>query len=141
MPNRTASAVWKGGLRAGTGSFKVPRGNYEAPYTFASRFEEGSGMSPEDLVAAAHAACFSMAFSGALEKAGFTPEQVSTEARVTLESVDGAQTISRIHLDTSGRAANIEQAEFQSIAEDAARNCPVSRLFKGANITVTAKLQ
>ena len=141
MPNRTANAVWKGGLKGGTGSFKVPRGNYEAPYSFGSRFEEAAGMSPEDLVAAAHAACYSMALSGALEKAGFTPDQIETQAQVTLESVDGAQTISRIHLETNGRVPNIDDGAFQRAAEDAKNNCPVSRLFKGATITVTAKLQ
>ena len=141
MPKRSASAAWKGGLKGGTGSFKVPRGNYEAPYSFASRFEEGSGMSPEDLVAAAHAACYSMAFAAALEKAGFTPEQIDTQAEATLEPVDGAPTISKIHLETTGRVPKIDQSTFQSTAEDAAKNCPVSRLFKGATITVSAKLQ
>lgn len=141
MPKRDASAVWKGGLKGGSGSFKVPRGNYEAPYSFASRFEEGTGMSPEDLIAAAHAACFSMAFAGALEKAGFTPDQIETRAEATLEPVAGAQTISKIHLDTTGRVANIDQATFQNTAEEAKQNCPVSRLYKGATITVSAKLQ
>ena len=141
MPKRTASAVWNGGLKGGNGSFNVERANFEAPYTFSSRFEEASGMSPEDLIAAAHAACFSMAFSGALEKAGFTPEQIQTKAHVTLEAVDGAQTISRILLETSGRVPNIDQAAFQRTAEDAKKNCPVSRLYEGATITVTAKLQ
>jgi osmotically inducible protein OsmC len=82
-----------------------------------------------------------MAFSGALEKAGFTAEQVETTATVTLEPVDGAPTISRIHLDTTGRVPNIDDATFQRTAEDAKNNCPVSRLYKGATITVTAKKQ
>src|SRR5919106_5263980 len=103
MAQRTAGAVWQGGLKGGNGKLNVPRANFEAPYTFASRFEEARGLSPEDLIAAAHAACFSMAFSGALEKAGFPPEHIETSAAVTLEPVDGAQTISKIHLTTGAR--------------------------------------
>jgi osmotically inducible protein OsmC len=141
MPERKAGAVWKGGLKGGNGTLKVPRANFEAPYSFGSRFEEAQGMSPEDLVAAAHAACYSMALSAALEKEGFTPDQVETTAKVTLESVDGAPTISKIHLDTNARVPNIAQDAFQKTAEAAKNNCPVSRLYKGAAITLSAKLQ
>ena len=141
MPKRTANAIWQGGLKSGKGTLKVPRGNFEAPYSFPSRFEEGSGLSPEDLIGAAHAACFSMAFSAGLEKAGFTPTSVETTATVNLEQVDGAQTITKIHLETTGRVPNIDNAAFQQHAEEAKKNCPVSRLYKGAEITVTATLQ
>ena len=141
MARRRASAVWQGGLKDGKGKLDVPRASFEAPYTFGSRFEEASGLSPEDLIAAAHAACFSMAFSGALEKAGFTPEKIETAAEVTLEAIDGAQTISKVHLETKARVAHIDDATFQRTAQDAKNNCPVSRLYKGAAITVTAKLQ
>lgn len=141
MPNREASAVWQGGLKGGKGTLNVPRARFEAPYSFPSRFEEGSGLSPEDLIAAAHAGCFSMAFSAGLEKAGFTPESVTTTARVTLEPVDGAPTISKIHLDTRGRVPGIDDAAFQQQAEDAKKNCPVSRLYKGAQITLKATLE
>jgi osmotically inducible protein OsmC len=141
MASRTAGAVWQGGLKDGNGKLNVTRAGFEAPYNFASRFEEGSGLSPEDLIAAAHAACFSMAFSGALEKAGFTPENIETVAEVTLEAIAGAQTISKIHLNTTARVPKIDEATFQRTAEDAKDNCPVSRLYKGAAISVTAKLK
>lgn len=97
-------------------------------------------MSPEDLIAAAHAGCFSMAFAGALEKAGFAPESVQTTATATLEPVGGAPTISRIDLETTARVPNVSEEDFQKIAQDAKANCPVSRLYKGADIHVSAKL-
>lgn len=140
MAERNASARWQGGLKDGTGSMKIPRGNIEVPYSFQSRFEEGEGLSPEDLIGAAHAGCFSMAFSGALEKAGFPPESVQTSANVTLETVAGAPTISKIHLDTVASVPKIDEKAFQEIAEDAKRNCPVSRLYK-AEITLDTRLQ
>ncbi|MGQ0813804.1 MAG: OsmC family protein [Gemmatimonadota bacterium] len=141
MAKRTAGAVWQGGLKGGKGTMKMPRANFEAPYTFASRFEEGSGLSPEDMIAAAHAACFSMAFAGALEKAGFPPDSVHTTAAVSVETVAGAPTINRINLDTAAKVPNIDEPAFQKHAEDAKKNCPVSRLYKGAEITLTARLQ
>lgn len=141
MPKRTANAVWNGGLKSGNGTLKMPRGNFEAPYSFPSRFEEGSGLSPEDLIASAHAACFSMAFAADLEKAGFAPTSVETTATVNLEPVDGAPTINKIHLETNARVPNIDESLFQQHAEQAKKNCPVSRLYKGAEISVTAKLQ
>ncbi len=140
MPKRSASAEWKGGLKGGKGTMNVTRANFEMPYSFPSRFEEGQGMSPEDLIAAAHAGCFSMAFSGELEKAGFTPDSVRTTATASLEFIDGAATIARIDLDTTGSVPNIDDAQFQKLAEVAKANCPVSRLYKGADIRVTAKL-
>src|SRR5688572_32194331 len=141
MAKRSANARWQGGLKAGNGSFKIPRGNIEAAYTFASRFEEGSGLSPEDLIAAAHASCFSMAFSADLEKAGFKPESVTTTATVNLETVDGAPTVNRIHLDAVGVVPGIDEAAFQKAADGARQNCPISRLLKAAEITVNARLQ
>lgn len=141
MSKRTAGAIWRGGLKGGSGTFDVPRGNIRGDYTFASRFEEGAGLSPEDLIAAAHAACFSMAFSAGLEKAGFVPTSVQTHATVNLEPVDGAPTINRIHLETVGNVPGIDDATFQAQADDAARNCPVSRLLKAAEITVSARLE
>ncbi|MGQ0562183.1 MAG: OsmC family protein [Gemmatimonadota bacterium] len=141
MAKRTANAVWQGGLKSGNGTLRVPRGNFEAPYSFPSRFEEGAGLSPEDLIAAAHAACFSMALSAALEKAGHPPARVDTTATVSLETVDGAPTINRIHLETMGSVPGIDDASFRQHAEEAKKNCPVSRLYKGAEITVSAKLQ
>jgi osmotically inducible protein OsmC len=140
MPQRSASAEWKGGLKGGKGTMNVIRANFETPYSFPSRFEEGQGLSPEDLIAAAHAGCFSMAFAGALEKAGYIADSVRTTAIATLEQVDGAPTISRIDLDTTARVPNISAEEFQKQAEGAKANCPVSRLLKGAEIRLTAKL-
>jgi lipoyl-dependent peroxiredoxin len=140
MPKRSASAEWKGGLKGGNGTINVTRANFQTPYSFPSRFEEGQGMSPEDLIAAAHAGCFSMALSADLEKAGFTPESVRTTATAHLEPVDGKPTIARIDLDTTARVPNLNAADFQKYAEQAKANCPVSRLFKGADIKLTAKL-
>jgi lipoyl-dependent peroxiredoxin len=140
MPKRSASAEWKGGLKGGKGTMNVTRANFETPYSFPSRFEEGQGMSPEDLIAAAHAGCFSMAFSASLEKAGFTPESVRTTATVTLEPVDGAPTVTRIDLDTVARVPNISADEFQKQADAAKIGCPISRLLKAAEIRLNAKL-
>lgn len=140
MPNRSASAQWNGGLKAGNGTIDIPRANLQAPYNAPSRFEEGQQLSPEDLVAGAHAACFSMALSADLEKAGFTPESVQTKATVHLEFVEGAPTITRIDLDTTARVPGLEDGQFQEKAEGAKKNCPISRLYKGAEIKLTAKL-
>lgn len=140
MPKRSASAEWQGGLKGGKGTMNVTRANFETPYSFPSRFEEGQGMSPEDLIAAAHAGCFSMAFAAALEKAGFEPQSVRTTATATLEPVDGVPTIRLIELDTAARVPGINGEEFQRIAQDAKANCPVSRLYKGAEIRVNAQL-
>jgi osmotically inducible protein OsmC len=140
MPNRTASAVWNGGLKNGNGTIKADRAGLNAPYSFPSRFEEGAGMSPEDLIAAAHAGCYSMAFAATLEKNGFTADNVETTATVTLETVNNAPTISRIDLVTKGKVPNIDAAKFHELAEDAKKNCPVSRLFQGAQITLEATL-
>ena len=141
MPKRDANAVWYGGLKTGKGTLNVDRAGFEAPYSFSSRFEEGSGLSPEDLIAAAHAGCYSMAFSAGLEKAGFTPDRVETSATVTLEFIDGTPTISKILLDTHGHVPDIDEATFQQQAEEAKKNCPVSRLYEGAEITLNAKLE
>ena len=141
MAKRTASAVWQGGLKGGKGTLRLERANFEASYSFPSRFEEGAGLSPEDLIAAAHAGCYSMAFSAGLEKAGFTPDSVDTSAAVELNTVDGAPTINKITLTTVARVPNIDEAEFQRQAEEAKKNCPVSRLYKGAEITLNARLQ
>ena len=141
MLNRKSSAIWYGGLKEGKGTLNVERAGFEAPYSFPSRFEEGTGLSPEDLIAAAHAGCFSMAFSAALEKNGFVPDRVETTARVTLEFVNGAPTVTKIHLDSRGRVPNISDDDFQKYADDAKQNCPISRLLKAAEITLDAKLE
>jgi len=127
MPKRIANAVWNGSLQEGNGTMRMRSGAYEGPYTFQSRFEEGEGTNPEELIAAAHAGCFSMALSGDLGRAGYEPESVETTATVHLEMGDGPPTVARIVLDTRARVPGIEDGEFQEVAEGAKQNCPISR--------------
>ena len=137
---RTASAVWKGDLKQGKGTLSAPGGVLNnTAYSFTSRFENGPGTNPEELIAAAHAGCFTMALSAFLGKAGFTPQELSTNAALTLEQVDGNWTIKSIHLDLTGRVPGVDAAKFEQIANDAKANCPVSRVLK-ADITLSAKL-
>ncbi|MEX1277393.1 MAG: OsmC family protein [Bacteroidota bacterium] len=138
MPARSANAVWEGDLRNGKGSMKFA--NYEGPYSFVSRFESGTGTNPEELIAAAHAGCFSMAFSGALGKAGFTPKRVATTAIVHLEKVGEGFSITTIELNCEGTVPGIDEAKFLELAEGAKKNCPVSRLLTGAEIKLNARL-
>jgi lipoyl-dependent peroxiredoxin len=141
MPKRTASAVWNGSLQEGDGTMRMASGAYEGPYTFQSRFQEGDGTNPEELIAAAHAGCFSMALSGDLGRAGHEAESVETTATVHLELGDGPPTIARIVLDTRARVPGIEDDEFQGIAEGAKQNCPVSRALAAVpSIEVNAEL-
>ncbi len=138
---RTASAVWLGNLKQGNGTVSTGNGALEnTPYSFSSRFENGAGANPEELIAAAHAGCFTMATSASLGRAGLTPERLSTEATLTLEQVQGSWTITTIHLQLTGRVPGISQAKFAEIAADAKANCPVSRLLK-AEITLDTKLE
>ena len=138
---RTASAVWLGNLKQGNGTVSTGNGTLKnAPYSFTSRFENGAGTNPEELIAAAHAGCFTMATSASLGRAGLTPERLSTEATLTLEQVQGAWTITTIHLQLTGRVPGISQEKFAEIAADAKANCPVSRALK-AEITLDAKLE
>jgi osmotically inducible protein OsmC len=127
MATRNGSAEWRGELQGGSGTLSVGDGVFEGAYSFASRFEEGEGTNPEELIAAAHAACFSMALSGVLGANGHEPESVRTEARVELRNVDGAPTISKITLDTEGSVPGLDEDGFRSFAEEAKRDCPVSR--------------
>ncbi len=137
---RTASALWNGDLKSGKGTLSAPGGVLDStPYSFTSRFENGPGTNPEELIAAAHAGCFTMALSAFLAKAGFTPQELSTNATLTMEQVNGNWTITAIHLDLAGRVAGIEAAKFEDIAAEAKANCPVSRVLKAA-ITLTAQL-
>ena len=141
MPARTADAEWKGGLRDGSGSMRFGSGAFEGAYSFSSRFEEGTGTNPEELIAAAHAGCFSMAFAGALGRAGHDPEQVQTSAAVHLEKTDAGFTITRIELTTEATVPGIDDAEFQKIGAEAKANCPVSRLLAAAEISLKATLR
>jgi osmotically inducible protein OsmC len=137
---RTASAVWQGDLKKGQGVLSTQSGVLnKTQYSFATRFENGIGTNPEELIAAAHAGCFTMALSAFLGNAGFTPGELSTGATLTLEQVEGNWTITAIHLDLSGRVPGIDAAKFDEIADQAKAGCPVSRVLK-ADITLTKKL-
>ncbi len=131
MPVREAEAVWEGSLQDGKGTMRMASGAYEGPYSFQSRFEEGDGTNPEELIGAAHAGCFSMALSGALGKAGHEPESVETTANVHIEKAGDGFKITRIELDTKARVPGIDADEFQKQAEGAKDGCPVSQALKG----------
>lgn len=142
MSIRNATAGWQGTLREGKGSMSFGSGDYayRGPYSFVSRFEEGEGTNPEELIGAALAGCFSMALSGDLGKAGYDPVSVRTEAEVHLERVDDAPTITRIQLNTAVEVEGINDDEFQEIAQGAKKNCPVSRALGTVNIELDASL-
>lgn len=138
---RTASAVWNGSLKEGKGTISTPSGVLsDAPYSFLTRFENAKGTNPEELIAAAHAGCFTMALSAQLGTMNFTPQSLRTAAKVTLEKLEAGWTISKIHLDVSARVPGISASAFESAAASAKANCPVSRLFK-AEITMDAHLE
>ena len=139
--DRTASAIWHGDLKTGKGDISTQTGTLnQAQYSFKSRFEEGVGTNPEELIAAAHAGCYSMAFSNELATAGHVADSVSTTAVVTMVPVDGKPTVTRIHLTTEGKVPGIDAAEFDRIAHAAKEGCPISRLLAAAEITLDAKL-
>jgi osmotically inducible protein OsmC len=141
MPIRTSSARWSGNLTEGSGTIRTGKGGFEGNYSFKSRFEEGEGTNPEELIGAAHAGCFSMAFSKGLADAGHTPTSVETTAKVHLDKTDAGMTVTRIDLETVGDVPGIDEAEFQKIAEGAKANCPISRLLSpGAQITLSTRL-
>ncbi|MBV9997529.1 MAG: OsmC family protein [Verrucomicrobia bacterium] len=138
---RTASAVWNGDLKKGNGTLSTQSGVLkQTQYSFSTRFENGVGTNPEELIAAAHAGCFTMAFSAFLGGAGFTPDELTTQATVSLEQVNGDWTITAIHLELKGRVPGIDQAQFDEIADKAKAGCPVSRVLK-ADISLTKHLE
>jgi osmotically inducible protein OsmC len=139
MPVRKAEAEWKGNLREGSGRVKF--GSFEGEYSFASRFESGKGTNPEELIGAAHAACFSMALSVGLTKAGHTPTSVRTTAAVTLDKVGEAFEITNITLDCEAQVPGIDDAAFQQQATGAKENCPISKALKATKITLNARLR
>lgn len=140
MPTRSASAKWEGGLKGGRGSFSGATG-LAGQYNFSSRFENGQGSNPEELLAAAEAACYSMALSGGLEKNGTAATSIDTTARCTVEKVNDAWTITKIQLDVRVKVPNVDDATLQRIASDAKTGCPVSRALKGnVDILLTATL-
>ena len=140
MPIRTAEAEWKGNLLQGQGRMKLGTGAFEGPFSFKSRMEDGAGTNPEELIGAAHAGCFSMAFSATLEKAGFTPKRVHTKAAVRFDKVEGGFAITGIELTTEAEVPGIDQAKFQELAEAAKNGCPVSKALTGTKITLKATL-
>jgi osmotically inducible protein OsmC len=141
MPKRIASARWDGNLQEGNGTMRMKSGAYEGPYSFQSRFQEGDGTNPEELIAAAHAGCFSMALSGDLGRAGYDPASVETTATVHLELEDTGPRIARIVLDTHATVSGISDDEFQQIAAGTKDNCPVSKALAAVEtIEVNAEL-
>jgi osmotically inducible protein OsmC len=141
MPTRNGSAQWRGDLQNGEGTLKVGQSSYEGPYSFKSRFEEGEGTNPEELIGAAQAACYSMQLSAMLANDGHTPDSVDTTAKVTLRVVDGSPAITKIELETEGRVPGIDAAAFDDYAKQAKEACLVSRALAGVNeITLSSKL-
>jgi len=138
---RKASAIWQGDLKTGNGTLSAPSGVLsQAAYTFATRFEDKPGTNPEELIAAAHAGCFSMALSAELGKAGLKPARIETTAAVTLETVDGKPTVTRSHLTVKANVPGAERGKFLEVANGAKAGCPISRLLK-AEITMEAMLE
>ncbi len=140
MPTRNADATWNGALRDGTGAFKTESGDVEGSYSFSTRFEDGSGTNPEELIAAAHATCYSMALANELGKAGHVPESVATTAKVHLEKDGDGFSIPKIELATKATVSDIDDGEFQAIAAATSKACPVSKVLSGAEITLDAAL-
>jgi osmotically inducible protein OsmC len=138
---RKASAVWKGGLKDGKGMVSATSGVLSnTPYSFATRFENTPGTNPEELIAAAHAACFSMALSAQLGAANLTPESINTSATLTLDKLDAGWTITTIQLDVSARVPKADESSFNKAAENAKAGCPVSKVLN-AKITMNARLE
>ncbi|MDQ2936270.1 MAG: OsmC family protein [Acidobacteriota bacterium] len=138
---RNASAVWKGGLKDGKGTISTDSGVLsETQYSFSTRFEDGKGTNPEELIAAAHAGCFSMALSGQLAQAALTPESIRTTATVTLEKTDAGFTITAVHLEVKAKVPGADQQAFEKAANNAKGGCPVSRVLN-AKITMNATLE
>ena len=138
---RKASAQWNGGLKDGQGSISTDSGVLrDTQYSFGTRFENGVGTNPEELIAAAHAGCFSMALSGQLTTAGHPPQSVRTSATVTLEKTDAGFTVTAVHLDVTASVPGIDQAGFETAANNAKTGCPISRLLNAA-ITMNARLE
>jgi osmotically inducible protein OsmC len=141
MPARHSTAKWTGSLKEGSGTMKFGGGAWEGSYSFPSRFEDGTGTNPEELLGAAHAGCFSMALSAGLGKAGFSPKSVETKATVHLNPVEGGFGITKIELETEAEVPDIDDAKFQEIADGAKKGCPVSKALAATEITLNAKLK
>ncbi len=138
---RKASATWQGGIKDGKGTISTETGVLQqTPYSFSARFESGAGTNPEELLAAAHAGCFTMALSGQLGEAGMTAQKLDTTATVTIEKVGNGFTITKSHLDLVARIPGADKAKFNAAVKAAETGCPVSRLFK-TDISVSARLE
>lgn len=140
MKTSTALAQWEGSLKEGSGFVSLGSGVFQGAFSFASRFEDGAGTNPEELIGAALAGCFSMALSAALDKQGHPPEVIESRANVFLDKVGGKTRIIRIHLTTDARVQGISAAEFQALALATKEDCPVSAALKGTEITLEARL-
>ncbi len=139
--DRSAQAVWQGGLKDGRGILSTQSGVlHETQYSFNTRFENGQGTNPEELIAAAHAGCFTMALSGQLSSVDKAPQQLDTTATVTMEKTEDGPTVTKIHLKTRARVPGIEKHQFDELATKAKEGCPISRLLKAAEITLDAQL-
>ncbi len=140
MIKRKANAVWVGDLKEGKGTLSVESGAFTGNYSFTSRFEEGVGTNPEELIGAAHAGCFSMALSAEITRAGYVVNEISTEAVVSMEKGESGFTIVGIKLVTKARVPEIEMVEFAKIASNAKENCPVSKALKAVDVSLEAHL-
>lgn len=140
MPERKAEARWEGNLRQGQGIMRLGSGAFEGPFSFGTRFGDTPGTNPEELIGAAHAGCFSMALAAGLEKDGYDPKQIRTDARVQIDKVGEGFKITRIALKTEARVAGIDEKTFQRYAEATKKNCPVSQALAGTEIVLQAKL-
>lgn len=141
MPTRKATAIWKGTVKDGSGTLKTQSGAVDGNYSFATRFENGSGTNPEELLGAASAGCFSMAFSQMLTELGYNPTKIETSAKVTIEHVGDEISIPTIVLDCTAKIPEIEDDEFQKVADQARAGCPVSKALSGVDISLNATLE
>jgi osmotically inducible protein OsmC len=141
MPTRSADARWEGNLPDGNGTMTLESGAYEGAFSYRSRFEDGAGSNPEELIGAAHAGCFSMAFSNVLDEEGYEPESVETSAEVTLRMLEGGPAITKVHLTATASVPGIDEDTFQELADAAKSGCPVSKALAGTEITLDATLE
>ena len=141
MAVRTSNAEWVGALQNGSGKMALGSGAFEGQYSYKSRFEEGEGTNPEELIGAAHAGCFSMAFANTLATAGHDPQRVETTARVHLVPAEEGPSITQIEIETEAEVPGIDQEEFQQLAKTAKENCPVSKALAAVDISLDAKLR
>lgn len=141
MPTRFSDAVWDGSLREGSGNLTLGSGAFAGPFTWVGRFEDGEGTNPEELLAAAHAACYAMALSSNLAKAGYPPEKVRARSNVTIERVDGKNKITAIHLEVRATVPGITGEQFQPVAESVKEGCPISGALAAVPMTLDAALE